>query len=480
MSYLNNSEIKQKDSILKKSLILSKNYKNQYIKKKKMQLNNNIRRISPKKGRFKGKRKCKSPKEKQKKTYRANKTFNNDIFNGKNGEINGGENTHKFSDFNFTNYDKSNNDILNYNIYSENTDINNNNNKRHIYANGMDKSKFLKINLKKYINANPHNYMNNINKKDYFLLEKKLQKVNIKELNKILSYLKLNKAKPHSHSKNKNIELNYIKSHTINFFIENKYQKLITFPNELKTFNNELLTEEIREQFSMEKTKNRKFNDLEEEDNIFINYFPSEKERTNKCKNNSNNIENIIINLKEKDKKIGQEIKEIVIINPKINPIKSNENIHNSSNKDFNIFINKDLKEKKDINKEKNINNNSRQFIKFKEKLKKKLEDESNKKNDKCKISVKIINMALGLENHMKNNEIKNDANNREENEKENGNKLNEEKIKEKMPIIYKKKKRTKIVFDDKQIFNYYFYVILCDINNYNNIIFSITGINYL
>ena len=59
------------------------------------------------------------------------------------------------------------------------------------------------------------------------------------------------------------------------------------------------------------------------------------------------------------------------------------------------------------------------------------------------KISVKIKNLALGLEKHMNQNKIKNE----EENEKRF--KLNEEKVKEKMPIIYKKKKRTKISFKD-------------------------------
>ena len=96
------------------------------------------------------------------------------------------------------------------------------------------------------------------------------------------------------------------------------------------------------------------------------------------------------------------------------------------------------------------MNNNSKQFTKFKEKFRKNLENEAIKKNDKFKISVKIKNLALGLENNIKKSELKNQVMDKEEKIKESNKEINKGKTKEKMPIIYKKKKRTKILFDNK------------------------------
>ena len=58
---------------------------------------------------------------------------------------------------------------------------------------------------------------------------------------------------------------------------------------------------------------------------------------------------------------------------------------------------------KETTEEQKENNNNSKQFIKFKANLKKRIETETSKKNDKFKISVKVKRLALGLENHFKN-----------------------------------------------------------------------------
>ena len=129
------------------------------------------------------------------------------------------------------------------------------------------------------------------------------------------------------------------------------------------------------------------------------------------------------------------------------NNSKSDNNINNL-NDDF--VLDKNQNEDKNIDEVKKINNNSKQFMKFKEKLKKNLESEDNKKNNKYKISVKIKRLAVGLENNMKKNETEDLKEQTEEKREENEIGLHEEKIKENVPIIYKKKKRTKIVFTDK------------------------------
>jgi hypothetical protein len=63
---------------------------------------------------------------------------------------------------------------------------------------------------------------------------------------------------------------------------------------------------------------------------------------------------------------------------------------------------------------------------------------------------VKIKRLAVGLENNMKKNETEDLKEQTEEKREENEIGLHEEKIKENVPIIYKKKKRAKIVFTDK------------------------------
>ena len=232
-----------------------------------------------------------------------------------------------------------------------------------------------------------------------------------------------------------------------NFIIEN--MNLNTVPIASITNNFKLLKKDTRDQFSMEKNKYRKFNGLKEEDNILLNYFPSMKTKNNTLTINSNQIEFSVIKNKNNSKSIEREnkIKEIIIINP----LKEKKEIKNHDNKIKYIKTNEDTNDKKEMNLVEKTHNNSKQFNKFKEKFKKKLEQDADKKNDKYKISVKIKNLALGLENQMKKNEEKNqEKNNTEEKLKVNDIELDCEKIKEKIPIIYKKKKQTKVIFNDK------------------------------
>ena len=361
--------------------------------------------------------------------------------------INGGINEKKYSYYDYTNNGKYNNDIINYNLYSKDSHINNNKDK---YANLKNEKFLIKINLKKYINSKPKDKKSEVDylNKKYYLSEKKMMKINLIELKNNLKYLKLNKAssfeKP---KKSKNIELNYIKSPTINFIIENINPKLKTIQYNSKTFNYSALTKETREQFSMEKNRMKKFTELKKEDNILLNYFPEIKNKTDNFTINSNHIEYNILNEKDNNKSIESKNKEIIIINPDHLPSKSDNNINNL-NDDF--ALDKNQNEDKNIDEVKKINNNSKQFMKFKEKLKKNLESEDNKKNNKYKISVKIKRLALGLENNMKKNETEDLKEQTEEKREENEIGLHEEKIKENVPIIYKKKKRTKIVFTDK------------------------------
>ena len=455
MSSLSVTNLKQRDKILKKYLIISSNYKNRYIKKKQYEITTNCSRI-PKSIAQNKKREIlthKSSSVEAKKTNKYNienlleNNFDKKTEKINTQTINGGINGQKYSYYDCTNNGKYNNDIINYNLYSKDIHINNNKDK---YAKLKNEKFLIKINLKKYINSKPKDKKGEVDylNKKYYLSEKKMMKINLIELKNNLKYLKLNKAssfeKP---KKSKNIELNYIKSPTINFIIENINPKLKTIQYNSKTFNYSALTKETREQFSMEKNRMKKFTELKKEDNILLNYFPEIKNKTDNFTINSSHIEYNIINEKDNNKSIESKNKEIIIINPDRPPCKSDNNINNL-NDDF--ILDKNQNEDKNINEVKKINNNSKQFMKFKEKLKKNLESEDNKKNNKYKISVKIKRLAVGLENNMKKNETEDLKEQTEEKREENEIGLHEEKIKENVPIIYKKKKRTKIVFTDK------------------------------
>ena len=455
MSSLSVTNLKQRDKILKKYLIISSNYKNRYIKKKQYEITTNCSRI-PKSIAQNKKREIlthKSSSVEAKKTNKYNienlleNNFDKKTEKINTQTINGGINEQKYSYYDYTNNGKYNNDIFNYNLYSKDSHINNNKDK---YAKLKNEKFLIKINLKKYINSKPKDKKGEVDylNKKYYLSEKKMMKINLIELKNNLKYLKLNKAssfeKP---KKSKNIELNYIKSPTINFIIENINPKLKTIQYNSKTFNYSTLTKETREQFSMEKNRMKKFTELKKEDNILLNYFPEIKNKTDNFTINSNHIEYNIINEKDNNKSIESKNKEIIIINPDHLPSKSDNNINNL-NDDF--ALDKNQNEDKNIDEVKKINNNSKQFMKFKEKLKKNLESEDNKKNNKYKISVKIKRLAVGLENNMKKNETEDLKEQTEEKREENEIGLYEEKIKENVPIIYKKKKRAKIVFTDK------------------------------
>ena len=455
MSSLSVTNLKQRDKILKKYLIISSNYKNRYIKKKQYEITTNCSRI-PKSIAQNKKREIlthKSSSVEAKKTNKYNienlleNNFDKKTEKINTQTINGGINGQKYSYYDCTNNGKYNNDIINYNLYSKDIHINNNKDK---YAKLKNEKFLIKINLKKYINSKPKDKKGEVDylNKKYYLSEKKMMKINLIELKNNLKYLKLNKAssfeKP---KKSKNIELNYIKSPTINFIIENINPKLKTIQYNSKTFNYSALTKETREQFSMEKNRMKKFTELKKEDNILLNYFPEIKNKTDNFTINSSHIEYNIINEKDNNKSIESKNKEIIIINPDHLPSKSDNNINNL-NDDF--ALDKNQNEDKNIDEVKKINNNSKQFMKFKEKLKKNLESEDNKKNNKYKISVKIKRLAVGLENNMKKNETEDLKEQTEEKREENEIGLYEEKIKENVPIIYKKKKRAKIVFTDK------------------------------
>ena len=455
MSSLSVTNLKQRDKILKKYLIISSNYKNRYIKKKQYEIKINCSRI-PKSIAQNKKREIlthKSSSVEAKKTNKYNienlleNNFDKKTEKINTQTINGGINGQKYSYYDYTNNGKYNNDIINYNLCSKDIHINNNKDK---YAKLKNEKFLIKINLKKYINSKPKDKKGEVDylNKKYYLSEKKMMKINLIELKNNLKYLKLNKAssfeKP---KKSKNIELNYIKSPTINFIIENINPKLKTIQYNSKTFNYSALTKETREQFSMEKNRMKKFTELKKEDNILLNYFPEIKNKTDNFTINSNHIEYNIINEKDNNKSIESKNKEIIIINPDHLPSKSDNNFNNL-NDDF--ALDKNQNEDKNIDEVKKINNNSKQFMKFKEKLKKNLESEDNKKNNKYKISVKIKRLAMGLENNMKKNETEDLKEQTEEKREENEIGLHEEKIKENVPIIYKKKKRAKIVFTDK------------------------------
>ena len=421
MSSLYSEKIKQRDNVLKKYLILSKNYKNRYLKQKQYLLTKKSKRISQNKN--------KNPRKNKKSKVSQN---NSAIFSKKNNNkeeiINGGINIHNSSEYIFNKYDKSDNlDEIKYNNFSENLYKSNNTN-NYEYINKKNGSCIP--NLKKYINSYPKNiktepeFLN----KQYYFTEKIPFKINIHKLTESLKYLKLQKSV--SYDKKRKVHFNYLGT------------KLNTIPYENETYSFPILLKETREQFSVKKNRTKKFSNLIEDENILLNYYPMNKNKIDILTINSNQIEYISNKEKEKNKEKETVVKEILILNPK----NSLNNFNNSNG--YENYINTNINNKKEIKEEqKENNNNSKQFIKFKENLKKKIGTETNKKNDKFKISVKVKRLALGLENHLKNN------NDNKGKTKENGIKLNNEKIRIRVPIptIYKKK-RTQTSFEDNKI----------------------------
>ena len=83
--------------------------------------------------------------------------------------------------------------------------------------------------------------------------------------------------------------------------------------------------------------------------------------------------------------------------------------------------------------------------MKFKSRLAKKIGTEIKKGGDNINVSEKITNMALELENKLKNGKSANY--NEENNKQENDNKINNLEIIEQKPLYYNKKKGEKAQF---------------------------------
>lgn len=415
MSSFYNKKLKQRDSILKKYIILSSNYKNRYLKKKSYQLSNISSRITKSKNKSNKsplknfKRNTKSnPKDK---LSEKNRDINKNIFNDDKIIIKEEEKNQDFT----TNVN-NNTVMINFNILDENNSMyNNNNNNKSKPVYEERRKNLLKMNLKKYINIGINNKKANfdyLNKK-YYNTEKTLKKIKISDINNCLKYLKLNKSV--SCEKARTLKLNP----TINFYIENLGPKLNTIPYETKNHIYSSLTKETREQFSMEKDRARKFNDLIEDDNIFFNFFPDVKNKVGNLSVDSNKIEYITNKNEEKEPKI----KEIIILNP-------NNNIGNE-------FEVENKKVTKEINEERKMNDISNQFINFNDKFKRKIKNETNKNKGKYKISVKVRRLILNPESQGDGDYLEK---NKEEKKKGNVIRLSKEKIKEKAPFIYIKK----------------------------------------
>ena len=162
MSSLSVTNLKQRDKILKKYLIISSNYKNRYIKKKQYEIKTNCSRIPKSIAQNKKRERDilihKSSSLEAKKTNKYNienlleNNFDKKTEKINTQTINGGINGQKYSYYDYTNNGKYNNDIFNYNLYSKDSHINNNKDK---YANLKNEKFLIKINLKKYINSKP-------------------------------------------------------------------------------------------------------------------------------------------------------------------------------------------------------------------------------------------------------------------------------------------------------------------------------------
>ena len=370
-------------------------------------------------------------------------------------------------------------------------------------------------------------------------IENRHQKINITEVNKSIKYLKLAKNNLNDSSKEKSfknkadkknqnhlIDISNKKNQTsknyqklvfnginhINKISIKKHPKLIPnleinqtplFTPRIEEYSKRILVKDTIEQFSMENTEIKKFNNLSETDNILLKFSPINKSFD--CKNISHNyiissdrIEyNIIKKIPkiEPKKKLIIKTNELVILSnskPKINNNKDIINKSKEKEKEIILINNEENKEEKkeekitiesekkeesitknnqkETKEDKNTNNNikvnisenneeeiienrkpSRTVIdrlaKHRERLKKR--NEANNKKEVNKPN-KIKNIAFELESKMFKKEV--------EKEEENKIKTEIEKNKENyckpisetnynIPVIHKKKMKKK-VFD--------------------------------
>ena len=252
---------------------------------------------------------------------------------------------------------------------------------------------------------------------------------NVDFLNKIVSFNEKNNK-----DKNNTFENNNIKNSNINKNINNIKNINNNINKDTNNNINNNINKEIHNCINNNFTNNINYNinkdinnNINEDVNIHIN-------------NNINNDKNINI----------YNIDNNIVYN--MNNINNNINVAIKDNNIYNNNINKEtdnkIKEENNENKEEEKileSKNSKQFMKFKSRLIKKMKSDFQKKEDKYFISSKISNLASELENKFKKRKsVKIQENNKQEIEK----KLNSMEIIEQKPINLNKKKSKKINFD--------------------------------
>lgn len=388
-------------------------------------------------------------KEKEE-TFKENNciSISNDINETKNNEIND-----KYLNVSLENKisDKEKKNNYNNNLIKQSNDqFSMNNNKIKKFGKLIEVNNVL-LNYFPTINFQERNNLNNkLSFKNFSISSHNIEYNIIKKSKTLTSLDEKNTNK--SEIKNGNINNNTLKEN--NTIHEKKNEK----KNE-----NSVIMEEMHN-----KNKNKE-NINDKDNNIFKNPYLDKiiiykkKSKKNIINNNDNinafnnpidNKANINLNNNNKTNNNEEKNKFSYNANKNNDNFQINDNFNQNINKNKDI-INNNIKNETNIkleNENKKINEeeksskpkNSKQFLKFKSRLVKKLGSELQKEGNKLNISEKITNMALELENKLKNGRP---TNIEENNKQEINNNLNSLELIEQKPIHFNKKKAEKAEF---------------------------------
>ena len=325
----------------------------------------------------------------------------------------------------------------------------------------MNNNKIKKFGKLIEINNVLLNYLPTINFQEKNNLNNKLSFKNFSITSHNIEYNIIKKSKPITSLEEKITNKSEIKNENVNDNTLKENNTIHEKKNEKNNENNNIMEE-------MQNKNKNKDNINDKDNNKFINPYLNKiiiyKKKSNSNIINNNDNKNALnnpidnkanINLNNNNKNNNEEKNKF-----SYNANKKNDNFQINDNSNQNInkkkdIINNNIKNETNIkleNENKIINEeeksskpkNSKQFLKFKSRLVKKLGSELQKEGNKLNISEKITNLALELENKLKNGRP---TNMEENNKQEINNNLNSIELIEQKPIHFNKKKAEKVVF---------------------------------
>ena len=228
--------------------------------------------------------------------------------------------------------------------------------------------------------------------------------INISQENNNNNNINITEKKEEENNLNENIineNINEAKKNIINTSIYKTKDKVSNLPQlNITLFSNR----NDSNLDNINKNSNSNINNNKKTNNYYINKSDISNFKFNNINNNINNKNNIKTNLNDDKQNL---IKNINTKTNSPNISKKNNNSNNNDNLKINNINNeidnKIKNENNETNEEEYKTKNSKQFMKFKSRISKKIGSEFKKGGNNINVSEKITNMALELENKLKN-----------------------------------------------------------------------------